>query len=370
MATIIGEPRTGQSEQQTVVLDLSDDASELARFKEFYRLTCVSPNEKRIAVIHSYEDSVPFGSTSVIANSSEDAAPMRSVFQSNDLRVFDLASGTWMWTAGKTHNRIHAVAYTADGSAVLTIQEPEETDLAVDDDGLTAIEFQWWDAETGDSIRKLSGPRVTLLQSDKAWAGVAVNSDATRAALWKPGAHDSQVVVCDTTTGEVAHRLRQRNGFRVAAFSQDGTKLVTVGHVPRLATSQSDDGVHATTELKVWDLSAGTALLTKPFGTTSAIEFSPDDRCIILNEIDFSDPDVQSDLVVIDAESASELMRIRRIGYGPRSGFLSNNEIFATVASREIDGTQMNVLGKLFSWKIPDVRVPSPGEVNEAKGDK
>ncbi|MCA9218433.1 MAG: hypothetical protein KDB27_35430 [Planctomycetales bacterium] len=370
IATVIGEPRTVNPGQQTVVINLSDNESEMARFRKFYRLTCVSPNGKQLAVIHSVEDEVRIDSPLKIARLRGSAAPMQSVFRSNDVRVYDFSTSAWIWIAGKSDKRIHAVAYSADSSAILTIEESAEAESDGSDDGLTLIDFHWWDAESGESIRKLSGPRVSLVESYRAWVGIAVNNDATRAAFWKPGVEDGQVVVSDTTTGELVRRLSQKNGFSVAGFNSDGSKLVTVGVVPRTNKGEPKQGEDATTELKVWDLSADTALVARAVGTTAAINFSPDDRRILLNEIDFSDPEVQSDLVVFDAENGAEVTRVRRIGYGPRFGFLSNDEIFATVVSREIDGVHKHVPGRVFAWKIADASGDLPRDATESEGKK
>ena len=164
-------------------------------------------------------------------------------------------------------------------------------------------------------------------------------------------------------------RLKQKGEFSVAAFNSEGSRLATVGHAEGIATGTTENGFRANTELKVWDLSSGTALTTKSFGTTSAIEFSPDSRHIILNEVDFTDPDVQSDLVVIDAVTANEVLRMRRIGYSPKFGFLANDTIFATVLSRNIDGVQMHVLGRLFSWQLPDAMRDLPSEMHKTRGE-
>ena len=167
-------------------------------------------------------------------------------------RIFDARTGQELYDRSVWHNS--QLFFSQDGTRLASRGWSEAT-------GNT--EAQWWDVETGESLRFFEVPR------DKD-SGASWSSDLETMATWN---QEGQIWIWDAATQEILHHLRGHpEKTSSVVFSPDDCLLV----------SGTEDGV-----TQVWD--SGTGALLKTLITSSFrihVAFSADGRLLILNSRD------------------------------------------------------------------------------------
>jgi WD40 repeat protein/tRNA A-37 threonylcarbamoyl transferase component Bud32 len=221
--------------------------------------------QERFMVEHSGPGSVAF---------SPDGSRLVSIGMDRTAKVWDADNG----------KELYSIEGTFSGPLVFT---PGGKYIVSGRDGMLKV----WDAATGKVTRSLSG----------ALAPVAFSSDGKRFLC---GSNDN-TKVWDVQTGQVIHTLRRhKRGDTCAAYSPDGTRIVTGG--PAF--------IGEPVVLKVWDANTGQGVFTLTGHTEqiNSVAFSSDSKRIVSGAFDCS-------VRVWDAETGREIATLK----GHRQGVFS-----------------------------------------------
>jgi hypothetical protein len=150
--------------------------------------------------------------------------------------------------------RIPAVAVSADGKLLAA------GGVGRNDRGNLVPVLWLFDTATGKRSRSLEGHR--------GWVGAAAFSPDGK--LLASGDDKREVLVWESATGKLSHRLRGHSGAGALAFSPDGTVLASAENGP------PNPG------LCLWEVGTGKLLRRFPRGycNTSSLAFSPDGRMV------------------------------------------------------------------------------------------
>jgi WD40 repeat protein len=163
----------------------------------------------------------------------------------NTAKLWDAASGTLIRTFSGHSYWVESVAFSPDGTRVLTGS----------DDGTAKL----WDAATGSLLRTFSGPIGNPIR-------VAFSPDGTKVLT---GSSDSTAKLWNASDGTVIRTFSgHTHSVYSVAFSPDGTKVLT-GSGDKTA--------------KLWNASDGTAIRTFSGHTSviNSVAFSPDGTKIL-----------------------------------------------------------------------------------------
>jgi WD40 repeat protein/serine/threonine protein kinase len=255
----------------------------------------------------------------------------------SELKVWDARTGRVLVQMKENQSPVISVAFSADGTQIVTASSTRTTIRSLFEGGKTATV---WDAQTGTALRELEGHT-----GEVSCAAFSPDRDGTRIVT---GSGDRTVRVWDARTGTSLIELKgHTGGVNSVAFSPDGTRIVSagsgdsdkpgevfvwdarmrtpevelVGHTgpifiavfspdsTRIATSGQDKMV------KVWDARKGTTLVELK-GHTSEIEsvaFRHDGTRIVTSSLDQT-------VRVWDARTGTELARLET---GTRSAAFS-----------------------------------------------
>ncbi|HYT94781.1 MAG TPA: serine/threonine-protein kinase [Gemmataceae bacterium] len=159
--------------------------------------------------------------------------------RSGEVKVYDLETGSLLWTLPRPIGGVRMVVFAPDGYRLAT----------AGDDGAVRI----YDLRSGREAMVLSGHAGGAV-------AVAFSPDGTRLAS---GGKDDLIRIWDTTTGSQGRELRgHTNTVLAVTFSPDG----------RLLASGSYDRT-----VRLWNLAKGESeVLRGHTGSTNAVAFSPD----------------------------------------------------------------------------------------------
>lgn len=181
--------------------------------------------------------------------------------------LWDLAIGAKVTTFEKPSDGVTAVALSRDGRRVLTLGYRKRQNAGTGFAGLGAsypMDATIWDAQTGRPLATLAeGPtdQNILMPPNVA----AFSPDGTRVVT---ASHGASVLLWDAATGRKLFTFDGQAGMAyAAAFSPDGTILAT-GHINNVAI--------------LWDVRTGARLAALEGHTTqvAALAFSPDGRLL------------------------------------------------------------------------------------------
>lgn len=163
--------------------------------------------------------------------------------------VWDMDSGTLVFTLAGHSSLVEDVAYSADGTRIATASDDK-----------TAI---IWDAGTGKQLLTLSGHTNPLLD-------IVFTADAKRVGT---GSQDQTAKVWDAVTGKELLTLAHTTWVNGIAFSSDGTLVATAG---------------GTGNAKIWETTHGNELLNLAghTGPLDSVIFSPDVTRLATTSID------------------------------------------------------------------------------------
>jgi WD40 repeat protein len=181
-------------------------------------------------------------------------------------------TGSWDGTAclwdvatGKVIPLLHsipvwAVAFSPDGTKVLTGGAELLSPPGASRDRPPGGEARLWEAATGRLVH-------TLPHDEQVYAA-AFSPDGTTVLT---GSADRKARIWEAATGRLLHRLPHEGPVRVVAFSHDSRTALT-GNLDRTA--------------RLWDVATGRPLVTLPHtGEVLAVAFSPDDKTILTGGI-------------------------------------------------------------------------------------
>jgi WD40 repeat protein len=166
------------------------------------------------------------------------------------VRLWDAATGRAAATLAGHTDSVTAVAFSPDGTRVLT--------------GSWDNTARLWEAVTGKAVATLAEHKGGI------WA-VTFSRDGSRALT---GSADGTARVWDATTGKPVATLAGHTApLRAVAFSPDGTRVLT-GSEDKTA--------------RLWDVATGkiVATLTGHTGQVTAVAFSPDGKRVLTGSND------------------------------------------------------------------------------------
>jgi WD40 repeat protein len=273
-------------------------------------------------------DGTRFVSGGVRVKSSMVAGSVRTVLK--ELKVWDARTGAVLALMKENQSPVKSVAFSPDGTRIITASSTKSTILSDFGGGKTATV---WDAQTGTALLELKGHT-----GEVNCAAFSPDRDGTRIVT---GSGDRTVRVWDARTGTSLIELKGHTGaVNSVAFSPDGTRIVSagsgnsdkpgevfvwdarmrthevelVGHTgsiyhavfspdsTRIATASADKTI------KVWDVRSGTTLVELKGHTSeiSSVAFSRDGTRIVTSGNDHT-------VRVWDARTGIELAKLKML---------------------------------------------------------
>jgi WD40 repeat protein len=188
---------------------------------------------------------------------SRDGVRVLTVSNDKTARLWDADTGAELLHLGHNSSVIRAT-FSPDGTRIIT--NADRSDLSKG--GAVRI----WDATKGKEITLLRGheSHLTAAAFNPAGSQVVTASADKTARLW------------DAETGAELARLVHDDGVSIAAFSSDGARVVTVSGDATYETA-AGHMVFDRWQARIWDSGSGAELARLPHGTEIAsAAFSPD----------------------------------------------------------------------------------------------
>jgi WD40 repeat protein len=275
-----------------------------------------------------------------------------------ELKLWDAAAGKEIASLPGYTNSLYSLAFSADGKRLVSgsqgpvqvwdvnarkeiasFKDPRSPAyvLAVNRDGTTVAatgsrQVKLWDVASGKEVAsfrhhvELSGAR-----------GAAFNSDLTTLAA----GNSEEIDLWDTATAKEKATLAEHRGVVLCmVWSADGKTLIA-------SSSRSEQRDYRWKgDVKVWDVASGKERATLPgtFGRVYVMAVSPDGKTLAL--LDFAEPDVGTDLKVVDVDTG----RQRLLSPPPACSFLSPH--FTTAGKLLVAGTSGDDL-RLWEVSLP-----------------
>lgn len=208
-----------------------------------------------------------------------------------------------LYTLSGFNGAVSCVSFSPDGTRILTCGG----------DAGKPGEAKLFDARSGIELLDLKGLAIVPRQSP-AITNAAFSADGTRIIT---SGENNTARVSDAHTGKLLLELKgHTTPVLCFAFSPDGTRIVTGGDdLPQLINIDgSVDGVQGPGETKVWDARTGTARLDLEWhaGDLTCAAFSPDGTRIVTGGGDSEKPGVAT---VWDARTSAKMLELRGLNY-------------------------------------------------------
>lgn len=200
-------------------------------------------------------------------------------------KLWDTATGEELRTFAEPGDFVWSVAFSPDGSKILV--------------GAGNWAAKLWDAATGGEIGAsqvgAEHASAAVFSRDGAWVLTGGGFPRTKKLTWRGWVDISESIVetaklWDAATGgEIRTFTGPTGGVSSAAFSPDGTKMVTAARSVRTNTRTDDGWVDADdTTARLWDVATGAELFTLAghSAEVTSVAYSPDGTRVLTGSKD------------------------------------------------------------------------------------
>lgn len=262
-------------------------------------------------------------------------AVARSKERAARVELFSTATGELHRTISGFDGPIWSITFSGDGKSVITVSSDIRDDkiqTSVKDRSQrkkVAAELRWWDAHSGQFIRKvpLADERVVTLQA--AWspsgdvmALVERYSETRIAPLTERGAFQPRVVLTTWIRVEElelklldAHTGQRRLKMEDAEKSYEGRLAFLYGRMDLPVFSPDGKLLAAVSgqDVVVWNVGSGKKVLTvkKLFGAPMAITFSPDSSVVAIASVKKKDPGAESEIALWNVSTGKSVTTLK-----------------------------------------------------------
>ncbi len=216
---------------------------------------------------------------------SPDGTKVLTGSQDRTVKLWDAATGAELRTFAEPGDFVQSVAFSKDGSKILV--------------GAGNWRATLWDAATGMEIGAsqafTTDANVAVFSPDGAWVLTGGGFPRTRKLTWTGWVDISESTVAtarlwDAATGAEIRTFTGPTGLvNSAAFSPDGTRVVTAASLVRTNTRKDNGWVDAEdTTARLWDTATGAELhvLSGHAAEVASVAYSPDGATVLTGSKD------------------------------------------------------------------------------------
>jgi WD40 repeat protein len=322
----------------------------------------------------------PNGQTIAVARSSGG-----STYRLGQVELWNSATGKLERTINGFDGPIWSLTFSPDGQTLITVStEIREKKIQTDvKDRARKVygELKWWNAQTGEFIKKLPLAEEGIGSLEAAWspngnvlALVERFSRATLMSVPERGAFNQQVFnpgwviveeveikLLDAQTGERSVKVED------ASRSYQGYHSLLFARIERPVFSPDGKTLAAVVggEVVLWNVDTGRKVLTlkKVHGVPTALVFSPDSRTIAVAGTKGRMPGGESQITVWEAPSGREVNRLKG-----KNDEITSLQFVAQGRALLIGSLQYEIAGAVGTVKMWDMRENRLGRFNVREG--
>ena len=260
-------------------------------------------------------------------------AVARSKERSARVELFSAATGELQRTIDGFDGPIWSLTFSRDGKSVITvstdISAPKIQTSIKDRTRKVVAELRWWDAHTGEFIKKVPLADDRIVSLDAAWSPSGdvmalveryVERQITQTS--EAGAFNQRIMITGWTTVHEhelklldAHTGQRRVKVEDAEKNYQGYIAMLYGRLDLPVFSPDGNMLAAVSgqEVVIWNVATGKKMSTvkKMIGLPSAIAFSPDSSVVAVASVKRKNPVPESDITVWNVSTGKSVNTLR-----------------------------------------------------------